>query len=113
MDDEEFGLGCKMRSKHKIWGVGSNIGGWCKFLDENCKILWPRSVVQNPDLDRVFQMKIKEFNIMMHPFRNDRDDHGRYFNAIVALVQFEIRRGGCTYQVKYSVRSGQYLNRDI
>ena len=39
MADEEFGLGCKMRSKHKIWGVGSNIGGWCKFLDENRKIL--------------------------------------------------------------------------
>ena len=47
--------------------------------------------------------KLKEFNLLGHTYRNKRNRHGLFFRAIAAVLQFEISRGGATYQVDYRV----------
>ena len=47
--------------------------------------------------------KFKEFNLLSTRYHNARKQHGFYFRAVSAVVQFEIQQGGITHQIDYNI----------
>ena len=48
--------------------------------------------------------RLKRFAILSTTYRGDRDNHGLFFYAVAAIVQFDIRRGGTSFIVDYMIR---------
>ena len=47
--------------------------------------------------------RIKQFRIFTNIYRNKREHHHLFFNAVVGIVQFDIKHGNGIYQIHYHI----------